>query len=222
MATAPAVIQDILISGTTFHDQDRPDIHHLDEHLPMTRPYFYPWIGWRYEYPRERNRYGLRLLVIGESHYYPPDEYTPDPVWDRISTREVISQYIGSHPLPFFTKVANVLLERVDGGSCCPETREVWNDVSFCNYIQRLLQKGERPNSQDWDDAVGPCKEVIRQLQPDAVLIVGYEVKMSIDSHNALCGIPYRAIMHPSPWNLHGYTCADAIAEFRELLEEAR
>ena len=188
----------------------------------MAMPFFYPWIGWRYEYPRERNRYGLRLLVIGESHYYPPEEYTPDPVWDRISTREVICQYIASHSLRFYTFVANVLLERVEGGSRCPETREVWNDVAFCNYIQRLLQQGERPNDEDWNDAAVPCEEVIRQLKPDAILIVGYGVKDSIDNHNAICGIPYKAIMHPRAWSSRRYTYDDAIRKFRKLLEEAK
>lgn len=60
---------------------------------------FQPWVGYHYH----SSRYGVRVMVLGESHYGEPEDYAPD------FTQHVISEHAFQPGLRFFT-IATILL----------------------------------------------------------------------------------------------------------------
>ncbi len=100
----------------------------------MSSVVFEPWIGSRFE---RNNRFGLRVLVLGESHYGAESESHP------AFTTEIVRKLGQKERHSFFTKVAKILLgveKYIDN-----EKRvEVWEHVAFYNYIQCLAGPSAR------------------------------------------------------------------------------
>jgi len=151
---------------------------------------FEPWIGAKYE---SGNRFGLRVLVLGESHY------GDEPESHSGYTTAIVRKLGQKERHPFFTKVAKVLLETdkdIDN-----ETRaEVWEHVAFYNYIQCLAGSSARirPTPEMWDEAKVPFLSILDRLLPDVILVLG----KSLSDHAPLTEIQDRVVVcgikHPS------------------------
>lgn len=125
-----------------------------------------PWVGPDYGVGRFP---GLRILVLGESHY----------TWRRSGDSSDLTQWcvkeyaLGTERRRFFTLVASLLTgERpVSAGS----KRDVWNSVSFYNYVQERVGRRARtrPTAAMWSRSGRPFMEVLRQLRPDVVIALG-------------------------------------------------
>lgn len=151
---------------------------------------FEPWIGSRYA---DDNRFGVRLLVLGESHYGPEQE-TRSTI-----TSEVVREWAKTKRHPFFTKVAKVLLG-LDGNSWLDDTSrsEVWEHVAFYNYIQGFVSDDSRvrPTYQMWSDSRRPFLHVLSELRPNVVLVLGKELATNLPAFPG--GIEVCHIQHPS------------------------
>ena len=125
---------------------------------------FPPWVGENY---RRNSRFGLRLLVLGLSHY-------GDPGFESsVLTSEAVRFWGQKDPSSYFTKIAQVLLGEKDRLSDGART-DVWEDIAFYNYIQTLVD-GPRtlPSPAEWKAAEVPFMVVLGALQPNAVLVLG-------------------------------------------------
>ena len=146
-------------------------------------------------------------MILGESHYGESQEETED------FTRLWIQSYSNANRANrFFTVVTKLLLGISTGSNLSPNRRrEVWNHVAFYNYVQRFPSTTARvrPSPQLWKEAEAPFEQVLRELAPDVVLILGRELEK-----HAVCQIPSSivvcAIPHPSSfgfrrneWSLH-------------------
>ena len=171
---------------------------------------FHPWIGQHYD---GENRFGVRVLVLGESHY------GPDGTERQDETERVVTWYTqgGARHL-FFTKVANVLRRQrgwIDDG----ELAAVFHEIAFYNFVQTFAGDGPRdhPTFRQWVDAQAPFKTVLDELRPDAVLVLGLELSYHILDWPK--DVEHTVIGHPASSRL---SYADAIPKFQCLVERAR
>lgn len=148
---------------------------------------FLPWVGDRYD----KSRFGVRLLVLGESHYGGQHS-------DQNTTREVIEDCAqGKGRLRFFTVIANVL--RGQGGWIeGSEIAEIFQEIAFYNFVQTLVGDKPRcrPTFQQWVAAREPFKVVLKELEPDAVLVLGFELRDHIPEWPG--NVEWAAIRHPA------------------------
>ena len=93
----------------------------------MSLVVFDPWVGSKY---KSDNRFGVRVLVLGESHYgiTPTSDFTIGVI-----ERE-LDKNTGKHR--FFTKISKVLLNvGTEKGISKEERAEPWDHIAFYNYI---------------------------------------------------------------------------------------
>ena len=176
---------------------------------------FYPWIGERYD---GDNRFGVRVLVLGESHY--GEKGTEVPTYTRgvvcwHTQRARTGEGITSQ---FFTKVATVLCEKPEGIND-GDLAKVFQEIAFYNFLQTFKGGTARgkATSQEWEDSQAPLKTVLDGLRPDAVLVLGRELSRRIPDFPE--DTPRADIAHPA-WPDFSYN--EAIPKFQNLLEQAK
>ncbi len=168
--------------------------HERKSTTAMQEPFFKPWVGENY------NSQTPKILVLGESHYASPDEYKSS------FTREVIEKCAvnaGKGRLPYFTKIAQILLNKqtyevIDAVS----RKALWGRIAFYNYVQNFVggKSRIRPTSEMWTKAEEALKYVLDDLQPDIVIVTGialaYHIKPVTDSYTGSAKFCYWT--HPS------------------------
>lgn len=171
---------------------------------------FQPWIG---DFYRTKNRFGVRVLVLGESHY--GDEADTRPT----VTTEVVRWLAQDERHAFFTKVSKVLLGLDENTSLSNEARgEVWEHIAFYNYIQGFVSTDPRvrPTADMWERAKEPFLQIVRDLNPHMILVLGIELGSNIPAIPN--GIEICVIQHPST----GFSYKRWNGAFLEALERAR
>ena len=142
------------------------------EDRPKRSCRFAPWIGPKFD---DQPLAGVRILVLGESHYAKSERTLADSQHEPIElTRNVVRRLaLGPRPHRFFTTVARLLshLEQADRAA----TADLWNRIAFYNYIQDIVGSGPRmrPTKEMWADAHLPFCDVLDELRPDCVLVLG-------------------------------------------------
>lgn len=125
---------------------------------------FQPWIGSRYY---ADNRFGQRVLVLGESHYGDDSEISSD------FTSRVVQDLAKNQRSSFFTKVSKVLLGlNSDHWLDDKERGDVWEHVAFYNFIQGFVstEARVRPSDEMWENSKEPFLELINTLKPQIIL----------------------------------------------------
>lgn len=127
------------------------------------QPFFLPWIGPHYE----SGVAGVRLLLLGKSHYGPPSAEYPEFTWD------IVKRQLTDGGEPFFTKTKALVLAAAGISSST-----LWDSVAFYNYIQRVVGETSdtKPSREMWSDAVGAFEHVLHDLRPDGVLVLSKDV----------------------------------------------
>ena len=176
---------------------------------------FQPWVGEQYG---AGSRFGVRVLVLGESHYGPVGKERP------AETNEVIRWFTqrartgeGARHL-FFTKVANVLRGQrgwIDDG----DLAAVFQEVAFYNFVQSFVGDAARghPTFRQWVEAQAPFQTVLDSLRPDAVLVLGLELSRHIldwPEHTE-----HAVVAHPASSRLR---YDEAIPAFQALVGRAK
>ncbi len=169
---------------------------------------FHPWIG---EHYRCESRFQIKLLVLGESHYWDdPNSAACD------FTQWVVRKWGQKERARFFTVIANVL--RGEGGWINDHERsEIWENVAFYNFVQSFVgdSPGQQPTFQQWCDAQAPFKIVLRCLEPDAVLILGCRLSEHVVHRPE--NVTFGEITHPRG----GLAYKDGIPAFQDMLRAA-
>lgn len=122
---------------------------------------------------------GVRLLVLGESHYEEVSEEREfrDVDAEPTHTHEMVIRW-GSRPEEgrqvFFANLYTVLSGK-PWAPDDPELEAFWNSIFFYNYVQKLVPGGARhaPSASMWTDAEKPFRAVLEEINPDAVLVLG-------------------------------------------------
>jgi len=131
---------------------------------------FLPWLP-----PSADARFrGLRVMLLGESHYEEPGFHDADAKADL--TREIVATW-GVHPVSRQTFFANVFT-MMTGHPWVAHAAALgtfWNSVVFYNYVQTLVPGGprSRPTPPMWKAAAPMFLEAIEAVRPDAVVALG-------------------------------------------------
>lgn len=128
---------------------------------------------------------GVRLLLVGESHYDEGQAWTTDQV--RWFTNDVVyawAAYSGSTSKPFFARAYAVVTGR-SVTEAIAEYHHFWRSVFFYNFVQTLVEGGPgcRPSAAQFEKSGPAFLETLEDIRPDAVLVLGKAVwdNMSTD-----------------------------------------
>jgi len=132
---------------------------------------FFPWEGGRYRASPYEN---VRLLLLGESMYEKtPQSLTPDIVRtmvDRIRR--------GVWAIRFYTQVFQTVTGTHRRAAHPNTISTFWDSVAFYNYVQFSVgdRPRMRPRKADWGASQSAFRSVVKQLNPQAVLVFGREL----------------------------------------------
>lgn len=193
-------------------------------------PHFLPFEGRNYQ---NQTVFPGRFLILGESHYLREKvDNTPD------FTRRILDSVVKDHQMTgwktrFFINLFYVLTGKQNHDVSQIEWEEVWNSIAFYNYLQtaRLTQPLMQPTQAEWEDAKLPFQTILSRLQPEFIVIAGYQTSGNATSIKGMlkrdgvrgvwlptgngCYAFARCIYHPSTPRFEG-----AKAEMRSVVAE--
>ncbi len=151
---------------------------------------FEPWIGSKYV---AEGLDGLRLLIVGESHYGSGTESAD-------FTRSIVQKWGREKRHRYFTTVAKLVLDRGSAYISDAERADFWDRVAFTNYVQSFVDESAesraRPTEEMWEAAREPFRQTVRKADPDAILVTGLELGRRLPNVDVLC----HSIQHPSQY----------------------
>jgi len=142
----------------------------------MTKMIFKPWIGPNFE---RTGFEGLRVLILGESHYG-----EPGTEYDNF-TSDVVREWAFGKPSAFFSKIAKSMLRLTSQQNLSDDQRaQFWSSVAFYNYVQKLVGDGprQRPSPDLWEQSKQAFFEALNQLNPDVCVVFGMELWSNLPS----------------------------------------
>ena len=142
-----------------------------------------PWVGESYENPRNIPN---RTLILGESNYTEsPEQFNPSIVINCVS-----DDLCGDDPQGF-GRFATKLRRIIFGEQSNMKPEEFWPDVAFYNFVQYLVGDAarQRPTSEMWLESVPVFSQVINELKPEKVLVLGLE-----NWRNLLKAVPHNTV----------------------------
>ncbi|WCP83299.1 hypothetical protein PQE20_17930 [Vibrio harveyi] len=155
----------------------------------MTNIKFKPWIGSNYA----TNRFGARILILGESHYGSQEDEYED------YTIDVVKMWGQENRLAFFTKIAKTVLNYDSSYFLTDHERyALWENVSFYNYVQAIVGEEARirPLSEMWNQSEAAFQEVIERLDPQIIIVLGKELADNLPTISESIEVCY--LTHPS------------------------
>ena len=134
---------------------------------------------------------GVRLLVLGESHYEEADAGVVEGAGDFTGhTREIVERWgrRGEARKVFFANIYTLLTG--EPWTVAGNHRALWDNLFFYNYVQTLVPGGarHRPTPKMFADSEPAFREVLEQIRPDAVLAVGEDGGFEMVECEALGG----------------------------------
>lgn len=197
---------------------------------------FVPFVGGEYE---EGLIDGLRVLLLGESHYGKHEKATRDLT---ISEFEDLA-----HDMPKIWHGFWGKLQRIAARDPKPSQEKAgvaWRHIAFANFVQQLAgeRPRQRPDRAAWKTGNDALPVMLDRLQPNAVLILGkgtwdhvkvgdydgssIQARESRKSEREIWRLPHAGGHALSTWVYHPSANRDTIQTsidvFSELLERAR
>jgi hypothetical protein len=128
-----------------------------------------PWIGTNYK----AGFNGVKTLIVGESVY----DWTKDKSgvdWDPDLTIGTIGEQLtGEPPIAFHTKIATAFLGKSPD---LEDKKGFWHQVAFYNYVQESVGDAARvrPTAEHWANSEAAFAEILHDLQPEMVVVLGF------------------------------------------------
>lgn len=130
----------------------------------------HPWVGIHFTSPLH---FAYKTIILGESNFTTPEKFVPslvqDCVRDDCSSDSQIRDTTGF--CRFSTKIRRIVFGRDE--KVGPE--HFWQDVAFYNFVQFLVgdQARVRPTFEMWEQSVPAFIEIIKELKPSRVFVLG-------------------------------------------------
>lgn len=133
--------------------------------------WYEPWIGPAYS---SHGLSGIRVLLLGESHYLSPGDEKYDQT--DLTTGIIEGVREGTRQLRFYTTVAR-LIESVATDASDGE-HSIWDRVAFANLIPGRVadRAGVRPSSEKWGHGLQNLPRLLDATTPHAVLVLGIQM----------------------------------------------
>lgn len=134
----------------------------------MTDIVVLPWIGAQYKTPRILKH---RTMILGESNYTAPEKFTP------MLVRDCVEDSITGKDKSGFGRFTTKIIRIIFGPDSKITPDELWQDVSFLNFVQPLVGPSARirPTKQMWDSSRSIFEETVATLQPERILVLGIQ-----------------------------------------------
>lgn len=166
---------------------------------------FDPWIGSKY---RSEGLHGVRVLVLGESHYGEAGKERSN------FTTDVVRELGQTDRHRFFTNIQKVLLGMGPGWVSDEERANFWEHVAFYNYVQQFVGDTARvrPSNDLWDQGAAPFLMTLEELKPQVLVVLGVALEArlpSLPESLTVCRLP-----HPSSFGF-------SVAEWRPAVQAA-
>lgn len=170
---------------------------------------FKPFIGENYY----NSKYGVRVLVLGESHYGDIGDESED------YTQMVVKNHAYTPGLPFFSRVTKLLRLSQDHPTDA-ERYEAWQQVAFYNFVQEFVgEEGRiRPTSQMWNDAIPMFLDVARELKPDVIVVLGHQLWDKAPQLPSDQPVEWCSVKHPAG----GMSYEESFFAFKKSLEAVK
>ncbi len=145
---------------------------------------YLPWVGKNYLDKKVSDK----ILIIAESVYnWGEDDEEKDEAKIYLERNDFARIVVKFHGLHFVcgedgqhnSKIARGI-ERAMLGKANPnesDKEDFWTSISFHEFVQRPLEKGERPNENDYMLGTSVLKEVIEILKPKTCILFGNEYR---------------------------------------------
>ena len=134
-----------------------------------------PWIGEQWN--TSDNRFGTRLLVLGESSHSAEDSIGSFP--PNLIT-ETVSGFLEGKYRPRFHTVLTTLLSGRDSSSevSAEERQNIWRSLAFVNFVPGVaaMYSRERPTNKMFAAGANGLREFMRTYEPRAILVCGYNL----------------------------------------------
>jgi hypothetical protein len=140
--------------------------------------YFRPWIGRDYG----NSSWGLRVLIVGESHYeYEPARWQDGSLMPQETTQHIIGDLIGPEKerRAHWTKLATLFLgERPPNQPPTGPMFEFWHSVAYFNFVQEAVGIDNQFKATDemFASSCPAFPQVLAQSKPDFVLVTSRKV----------------------------------------------
>lgn len=146
----------------------------------MNSIHFLPWVG--KEYTKGIN--GKRVMALGESHYCANPETEAIPSL----TQEIIADLTDvNSPHEHYKNTYTKFERALEGDIVVKEDKlALWNSIMFYNYVQQPIS-GARvaPNSAQFKSSESAFFTVLKQYQPDIILVWGQRLFSNMPTENA-------------------------------------
>jgi hypothetical protein len=130
-----------------------------------------PHVGCDYH---ERKLCGLKILILGESHY------CPDPVLPPDWTQERIQEIMDGCTPPAYACLAKVVALFNDGKRPDLQVRrQFWQQVAFYSFVQTKVigdKPRKRPTVEQWEEGKRIFPAALNLLKPEFILVLGKEL----------------------------------------------
>lgn len=149
---------------------------------------FDPWIGNQYE----EGIFGVRTLVLGESHYGTP------PIQPEFTSR-VIASLGQKKRFRFFSMTQRLVsLDPKRGFIPTAERKAFWEKVAFANFVQEFVgnQPRKAPSPRQWIESVAPFMQTVEELKPQLIIVLGERLKQHLPPE--INNVIYAYVKHPS------------------------
>ncbi len=176
----------------------------------MQKSTFKPWVGKEYN---NQGLYGIKILFLGESHYGTKGNEKEETTINVVKRLGLCEQKCHR----FFTTTAKLALlkgskEKISKN----ERKKLWEQVAFYNYIQEFVADGarKRPSVEMWKSSEEALLNVIKNLEPQLIVILGKELNKNLPllpENIQIC-----RVNHPSS----GFKYSKWIPEFQKSLNK--
>ena len=135
----------------------------------MKHVFFKPWVGENFS---EGGLWSKKMLILGESHY----QWDKDISLTKNLTIQCVREQIdGVSTKAFWT---NIVIALRNIRPSLEDKYRFWHSVAFYNYIQCNVGFGPRvrPSDEMWEKSREPFFEVLNELQPNCIIVLGYQL----------------------------------------------
>jgi hypothetical protein len=136
----------------------------------------YPWIGEFYE---SNKLLPYRTLILGESNY------TTEENFDFNLVIACIKDHIGENSDDNFSRFATKTRRVILGRETKVTAKEFWENVAFYNFIQFRVGdlSKQRPTQKMWNDSILAFEELVNNIKPERILVLGQENWTNLLAH---------------------------------------
>lgn len=128
----------------------------------------HPWIGPFYE---SKELLPYKTLILGESNY------TSEENFDQNLVITCIDDHISNNTDGNFSRFATKTRRVVLGQNTKVSAKQFWGNSAFYNFVQYRVGdfSKERPTQKMWQDSVEAFEELVANIKPERILVLGQE-----------------------------------------------